>query len=228
MDESEQSAEVAAEAKPARGRPSGRAAAGQDLNKRDQILCGAHRVFSRMGYDAATMNDITREAQVSKGTIYVYFSGKEVLFEALIERERSVLFAGVEKSLEGPAPLEQRLQAFATAVIGILCSDTVIRAHRIVIGVTERMPELGQRFFERGPARTMRLLKGVLLAEAEQGRLVLPDAEFAASQFLELATAGLFRRRLFGQMASPPGAQEVARNAEVAVAMFLGHYGAKP
>ena len=32
------------------------------------------------------MNDVTREAGVSKGTIYVYFQSKEELFAALIER----------------------------------------------------------------------------------------------------------------------------------------------
>ena len=49
-----------------------RLAAGQDPIKRRQILEGAQLVFMRMGFDAASMNDITREAGVSKGTIYVY------------------------------------------------------------------------------------------------------------------------------------------------------------
>jgi AcrR family transcriptional regulator len=212
--------------KPAQTPRAGRCAAGHDLNKRDQILCGAHRVFSTMGYDAASMNDITREAQVSKGTIYVYFPSKEELFEALIERERDAIFAGVESTLELPLPLAERLLAFATAIIGVLCSDTVIRAHRIVIGVTERMPELGQRFFERGAARTTRLLKAVLLTEVEKGTLVIADIDLAAAQFVELSTAGLFRKRLFGQLATPPTEAETARNAEATVAMFLGFYAA--
>lgn len=204
----------------------GRLAAGCDLQKRDQILTGAHRIFTRMGYDAASMNDITREAGVSKGTIYVYFSGKEDLFEALIERERAVLFAGVSATLEGPAPLEAKLEAFAAEVIRVVCSDTVIRAHRIVIGVCERMPELGLRFFERGAARTTRLLRGFLAAEGTQGRLSIPDPDLAAAQFVELATAGLFRRRLFGEMPGPPTEAQVMRNAAATVRMFLAGYAA--
>src|SRR5690349_16872873 len=57
----------------------GRPAAGQDPAKREQILEGARRVFIEMGFDAASMNDITRAAGVSKGTIYVYFANKEEL-----------------------------------------------------------------------------------------------------------------------------------------------------
>jgi AcrR family transcriptional regulator len=54
----------------------GRPAAGQDPAKRSQIIDGARRVFIEKGFEAASMNDITREAGVSKGTIYVYFANK--------------------------------------------------------------------------------------------------------------------------------------------------------
>ena len=47
----------------------GRPAAGEDPVKREQILDGALCVFMQMGFDAASMNDITREAGVSKGTL---------------------------------------------------------------------------------------------------------------------------------------------------------------
>ncbi len=66
----------------------GRRAAGEDPVKREQILDGAKRVFMEQGFDAASMNDITRAAGVSKGTIYVYFQNKEDLFGELIQRER--------------------------------------------------------------------------------------------------------------------------------------------
>ena len=51
-------------------RPGGRPAAGTDPDKRRQILEGAGRVFSSVGFDAASMNDIAREAGVSKPTLY--------------------------------------------------------------------------------------------------------------------------------------------------------------
>ena len=66
--------------------------AARDPVKRQQIIEGARRVFIDMGFDAASMNDITRAAGVSKGTIYVYFDNKEELFEALIEEERCKIF----------------------------------------------------------------------------------------------------------------------------------------
>lgn len=49
-----------------------------------QILRAATAVIIRQGYDKTTMSDIAEEAGVSRGTVYLYFKGKEELFEALL------------------------------------------------------------------------------------------------------------------------------------------------
>ncbi|MDE3123076.1 MAG: TetR/AcrR family transcriptional regulator [Paracoccaceae bacterium] len=205
--------------------PHLRLAAGQDPAKRAQILAGAGRVISRMGYDAASVNDIAREAGVSKGTIYVYFSGKEDLFEELMEETRERLFQELEAELDRPGDISERLVRYGEVVTRKLCSDPVIRAHRVMIGVTERMPELGIRFYDRGGRRGTILLMTYLEAEVAAGRLVIEDVQLAASQFFELCMAGLFRRRLFGHMAAEPTEDEIARTIHAAVEMFLCRYG---
>jgi len=48
------------------------------------ILRAATVVIIRQGYDKTTMSDIADEAGVSRGTVYLYFKGKEELFEALL------------------------------------------------------------------------------------------------------------------------------------------------
>ncbi len=55
--------------------------------RQHQILDAAAAVIIRLGYDKTTMNDIADEAGVSRGTVYLYFKGKEELFEALLYRE---------------------------------------------------------------------------------------------------------------------------------------------
>lgn len=57
--------------------------------KRRQIMDGARSAFLASGFDGASMNDIAREAGVSKGTLYAYFGSKEELFEAIIQAEYS-------------------------------------------------------------------------------------------------------------------------------------------
>jgi TetR/AcrR family acrAB operon transcriptional repressor len=55
--------------------------------RQQQLLNAAAAVIIRQGYDKTTMSDIADEAGVSRGTVYLYFQGKEDLLEALIYRE---------------------------------------------------------------------------------------------------------------------------------------------
>jgi AcrR family transcriptional regulator len=55
--------------------------------RQKQILDAAATVIIRLGYDKAAMGDIAEEAGVSRRTVYLYFKGKEGLFEALLYRE---------------------------------------------------------------------------------------------------------------------------------------------
>src|SRR5512135_1408939 len=51
---------------------------------REVILHAAARVILRKGYSALTMDDVAREAQLSKATVYKYVAGKgPLLFEIL-------------------------------------------------------------------------------------------------------------------------------------------------
>lgn len=213
---------------PPAGGPDGprrRHAAGADPAKRDQILAGARRAFMERGFDATSMSDVCRAAGVSKGTLYVYFAHKEELFAALIKRQRERLFAEIEPILTAGHPLPETLARFGRHLAAALCSDEVIRAQRTVIGIAKRMPEVGARFHEAGARRTQGSLRRYLEAEAEAGRLTLPDPGLAAIQFIELATAGLWRPRLFGASPQPPTKEAVGACVDAAVAMFLAHHG---
>lgn len=55
--------------------------------RHEQILDAAAAVIIRVGYDKTTMSDIADEAGASRGTVYLYFKGKDEIFEALVYRE---------------------------------------------------------------------------------------------------------------------------------------------
>lgn len=51
--------------------------------RRQQIMIAAKRVFSTNGFSKSTMEDIAREAELSPGTIYLYFKNKDELYASL-------------------------------------------------------------------------------------------------------------------------------------------------
>ena len=51
---------------------------------RDRIILGAAVTFCRVGYQAATIDDIATEAAVTKGAIYFHFTSKEHVVSASV------------------------------------------------------------------------------------------------------------------------------------------------
>ena len=203
----------------------GRPAAGQDPAKRKQIIEGARRVFIETGFDAASMNDITRAAGVSKGTIYVYFANKEELFEALIEEERGKIFNDTFAALEQGGELRETLIRYGMALARKITSDKVIMAQRTVIGICERIPELGARFYERGPKVGHAKLMAFLRSAAEKGLLQIDDFELAAYQLTDLCLSGYYRQYLFGYRTEAPSPDEIRATVTAGIEVFLKAYG---
>lgn len=203
-----------------------RHAAGEDPRKRDQILAGAWQEFMAKGFDAATMQGICRAAGVSKGTLYVYFRNKEDLFVALVEHRRAGIAEQLRAALAVPGGIEARLTAYAAQMIRMQTSPDVLRAQRIVVAMAERMPDLARRFYDAGARQVLGGL-GRWLTEAEaEGLLRVPDPERAAHQFIELATAGVWRQCLFGVRHEAPSAAEIEALATDAVRIFMAAHRA--
>lgn len=202
-----------------------RRVAGADPDKRHQILEGAHAVFTARGFDAASMSDIAAAANVSKGTLYVYFEDKEHLFVALIEREREKQKQGMYEALAEDPDLAHALFSFGERLVKLLTGEFALSAHRIVLGVAERMPEIGREFYERGPMQGAQRLADFLARRVALGELEIEDTALAAAQFVDLCQSTLMRPRLFNAERKPPDEAEVKRVVEAAVAMFLAQYG---
>jgi len=59
----------------------------ENPERANRILDAALKLISHYGYDKTTVGEIAAEAGVSKGAIYLHWSSKEELFEALVWRE---------------------------------------------------------------------------------------------------------------------------------------------
>ncbi|OJF96576.1 TetR/AcrR family transcriptional regulator [Pararhizobium antarcticum] len=206
----------------------GRKAAGEDPAKREQIIDGAKRVFMSVGFDAASMNDITREAGVSKGTIYVYFQNKEDLFVALIEQERNRVVRSIKHALDDHEPIDEALFEFGRTLTSHITSDDTIRAMRMVLGVSDRMPTLAKRFFAAAPENGYTVLKAYLERQVQQARIEIEDTDLATRQFIEICMAGMLKRRLFGEMEAPPALAYIEKAVASGVKIFLLAYGGEP
>ncbi|TYR80470.1 TetR/AcrR family transcriptional regulator [Priestia megaterium] len=70
----------------------------KEIRKND-IINAAERVFFTKGYAVATMDDVAKEAEFSKRTVYVYFNSKEQIYFEIMLRGYKLLIHSLEKDL---------------------------------------------------------------------------------------------------------------------------------
>ncbi|MEO3944879.1 TetR/AcrR family transcriptional regulator [Gorillibacterium sp. CAU 1737] len=76
----------------------------EKLNRRAEIINAAERVFFQKGYETATMDDLAKEAEFSKKTLYVYFSSKEQIRFEIMLRGYKLLLDMLEADDPDPSP----------------------------------------------------------------------------------------------------------------------------
>ncbi|AEA24900.1 TetR/AcrR family transcriptional regulator [Pseudonocardia benzenivorans] len=91
----------------------------------ESLLDKAVLEFNARGYDATSMEDLSRAAGITKSSFYHHFAGKEALLRAALERALDGLFSalddppGVEPAV-GPS---ERLRRIVTRQVRVLMDD---------------------------------------------------------------------------------------------------------
>ena len=88
---------------------AGTAAGTEDDNRRASILAAALDIFMRYGFSRATMEDIAREAGISRPALYRDFRNKADIYKAIAANLLDRAASAAEEVLAGTGPLEQRI-----------------------------------------------------------------------------------------------------------------------
>lgn len=195
-------------------------------HKRRQILDGARQVFLADGFDGASMGSIAKAAGVSKGTLYSYFESKEGLFERLIQDERAGLAEATFRLDADDPDTRAVLRRLGRSFLAMLIRPEHVASVRMVIGAADKLPRLGQAFYEAGPRQGMARLAAYLDRQVAAGRLAIPDTETAAQQFLDLCGSLVMKRLMFAVSPAPDQAM-AEQQVERALVMFYSAYGPK-
>lgn len=85
--------------------------------KRNTIIDKAERAIAKKGYWDMTMDEVAEDADVAKGTIYLYFDSKEALCAAVIARIIADMNQSIRERLDGVQGGLTRMKATVSAVI---------------------------------------------------------------------------------------------------------------
>ena len=94
--------------------------------RRQQIMVAAKRVFSHKGYEKSTIEDIAREAELSPGTLYLYFKSKDELYASLCLRVLQFINVKVDHVISEESNYEEKQQELLRAMKEIYAYDPLI------------------------------------------------------------------------------------------------------
>lgn len=190
--------------------------------KFDQVLAGAREVFLRDGFDRASVDDIAREAGVSKATLYAYFPDKELLFLEIARTECTRQAEEGAAAVDMNRPVAEVLTEAGRLIALFLLSPFSRSVLRLCLAEGQRFPQVSRDFYRSGPRLVRDKLIAFLHLAIARGELRIDDVPLAAEQFRELCKADLHDRILFG---IDPGPPDIDRTVRGAVEMFLARYG---
>ena len=79
---------------------------------RSKILVAAQEVFTRYGFGKTTMDDIAREMGKGKSSIYYYFTSKEDIFRAVIDKELVLMKTRILDAVSSKNDSREKLKVY--------------------------------------------------------------------------------------------------------------------
>ncbi len=192
-------------------------------DKARQILNGARRVFMQRGFDGASMNEIARVAEVSKGTLYVYFSSKAELFSTLIREDRVQLLEPIFQFDMSKPDIRAVLNRVGSNIVRATLTSYNISYLRMVMSVAAKMPEVGRAYYESGLEYCIARIAAYLQEQNDAGLIAIDECRLAAAQFLQACHGDNLLRVLFC-VSDSPGEEEIKSSVERAVDLLLAYY----
>lgn len=166
--------------------------------RRAEIVRLAAMLFEQIGYEATSMSELSRRLGGSKSTLYRYFPTKDDLVIAVVRTfvtaHMSDAIAELEASIEVGRPLKDALLRFGIQALKVVANDSRARSLHRVIVASAGQSNVGELFFEAGPALMLSRLGQLIELSVQRGEIRAMDPTLAAQQFMALLNAQVSSR----------------------------------
>jgi AcrR family transcriptional regulator len=163
----------------------------------DEILAAALESFAAKGFAATRIEDVAARAGISKGTLYLYFDGKEELFKAVVRQALLPNLARIEAlaaSFAGPSAI--LLERLLATVAGV-AQSRVGAIPKLVIAEAGNFPDLARFYLDEVVHRGLGLIATILRRGIARGEFRSIDVDHAVFCVLApLLIAALWRNSL--------------------------------
>ncbi len=151
---------------------------------RTNIVDVASKIFTRFGFRKTTMEEIAMASKKGKSTIYYYFSSKEDIFKATVEKEAEELKNDLSKTINNIEDPIEKLRTFLLFRREKL--STLTNYYAALKSSHLDHLEFIKKMRNDYDKNEIKVLKSILQTGIDQGKFRVEEAELAA---LAIATA---------------------------------------
>lgn len=165
----------------------------------DEILDAALAVFATRGYAATRLDEVAARAGVTKGTIYLYFPGKEALLKAVVRRG---IVPNIERAEAAYAAhtgsAADALRQLFGAMWRLVGDTRISGVPRLIVAEAANFPEIARFYWTEVASRALRLVSAIIERGIAGGEFRRIDPRFAAfSGVGPLLFAVIFKHTLY-------------------------------
>jgi AcrR family transcriptional regulator len=170
-----------------------------------EILKAALDCFAERGFAAAKLDDIAARAEVTKGTLYLYFKSKEDIFESVIREEIVTNINNFEKiaadeSLSASELLKRLFQFWART----FALTRVSAVPKIIISEGKNFPEITRFYHAEVIERAVKLVGGIIRNGIKQGEFRRVNVENTIFCIIAPAIFAMIWKQTFESHAGTP------------------------
>lgn len=160
------------------------------MQRREQLFKAAGKVFREKGFDGASVSDFAKAIGIDRASIYYYISGKEELFQEVVQKAVEANVAMIETIRDSAIAPQDKVRDF---IIGLMKSYEEHYPY-LYVYVQENMARIATR--DTAWAREMKKLSerfdSAALAIIQEGiDKGIVDAKDASAQMIAFAIVGM-------------------------------------
>lgn len=142
------------------------------------ILEASKRLFAEYGLDRTKVEDIVREARISRATFYNYFHSKEEIFFYIIETEINQIQSDADRGIEAETDPYRKIRTYCLRVI--LGAREMTRLLGLNGEGLETLPPAPKKMVETSYRRSIATITEILNRGVESGAFIISNTELTA------------------------------------------------
>lgn len=198
--------------------PGGRPTRQEAERRHRELLETTKRLLLERGWEATSIDEISRQSGVAKRFLYARYPDKAALFFAAIAQFRDEQIGALGALAEHPSDVEEGLLALGRQMLAVALREESLAIIRLFLAEAPRMRDFAKLFAESFPRRGLSGIARFLSIYVERGALSLDDAQLASEHFAMLVIGVPQRLAMLGHRDTPEADERRLRSA---VKLFL-------